>query len=110
MLASVKSYLQFSGVLDTWQQNRTTLASSRNKSKKHGIVCLTAKIPIVCSRAVAASVFLVGLGYHSAVAVVERILAYLGQDLRASLPEHLEGKDDAGYVLSDNAATKIMED
>ena len=48
----------------------------------------------------------VALGYHSAVEVVEGTLAYLAQDLRSVLemPKH----DDAGYVLGNIAATKLI--
>ena len=57
------------------------------------------------ARAAGAAAFLIGLGYHSAVEVVEGVLLYMGQNLRQVLDDP---KQDAGDLLGRGAATSLM--
>ena len=61
------------------------------------------------ARAAGASAFLVGLGYHSAVEVLEGTLRYTGQSIR-----HNEilgaGQKDAGHLFGQGAATELMSE
>lgn len=61
------------------------------------------------ARAAGASAFLVGLGYHSAVEVLEGTLRYTGQSIR-----HDEilgaGQKDAGHLFGQGAATDLMSE
>lgn len=57
------------------------------------------------ARAAGAAAFLVGLGYHSAVEVVEDTLLYTGQTVR----DHLDhDRQDAGHLLGQGAATDLI--
>ncbi|HFL2186573.1 TPA: hypothetical protein ACG3DQ_001567 [Pseudomonas putida] len=61
------------------------------------------------ARAAGASAFLVGLGYHSAVEVLEGTLRYTGQSIRHD--EILSaGQKDAGYLFGEGAATDLMSE
>ncbi len=61
------------------------------------------------ARAAGASAFLVGLGYHSAVEVLEGTLRYTGQSIRHD--EILSaGQKDAGHVFGQGAATDLISE
>ncbi|WP_448106929.1 hypothetical protein [Pseudomonas azerbaijanoccidentalis] len=59
------------------------------------------------ARVAGAAAFLVGLGYHSAVEVVEGALLYMGQNLRQVLDTPTA---DAGLLFGDGAATDLMSE
>ncbi len=57
------------------------------------------------ARAAGAAGMLVGSGYHSAVEVLEGVLAYTGQSLRGALARP---EQDAGHVFGHGAATDLI--
>jgi len=59
------------------------------------------------ARAAGASAFLVGLGYHSTVEVLEGILVYLGQSMRAE-GTLSQSQRDAAHVFGHGAATDLI--
>jgi hypothetical protein len=59
------------------------------------------------ARAAGAAAFLCGLGYHSAVEVLEGTLHYLGQDLRGD-GVLSDAQRDAAHVFGHGAATDLM--
>ncbi|AIP27670.1 hypothetical protein DR63_4805 [Burkholderia thailandensis E264] len=61
------------------------------------------------ARAAGACAFLVGLGYHSTVEVIEGALTYLGQSMRRH--DVLgAGQRDAGHLFGQGAATELMSE
>ena len=58
------------------------------------------------ARAAGCAAFLLGLGYHSAVEVLEGVLLHGGQSLRG--PGLIEGDQDAGHLFGQGAATDII--
>lgn len=61
------------------------------------------------ARAAGACAFLVGLGYHSAVEVIEGTLTYIGQSMRRH--DVLgTGQRDAGHLFGQGAATELMSE
>ena len=61
------------------------------------------------ARAAGASAFLVGMGYHSAVEVLESTLRYMGQSIRHD-GILAAGQRDAGYLFGQGAATDLMSE
>ncbi|OQS20456.1 hypothetical protein B0T41_21685 [Chromobacterium violaceum] len=61
------------------------------------------------ARAAGASAFLIGLGYHSAVEVLEGTLKYTGQSIRHNGVLHI-GQRDAGHLFGQGAATDLMSE
>ena len=61
------------------------------------------------ARAAGASAFLVGLGYHSAVEVLEGTLRYTGQSIRHDGILGA-GQNDAGHLFGHGAATDLMSE
>lgn len=59
------------------------------------------------ARAAGASAFLVGLGYHSTVEVLEGILVYTGQNIRAE-GTLSQSQRDAAHVFGHGAATDLI--
>ena len=59
------------------------------------------------ARAAGASAFLVGLGYHSAVEVLEGILVYTGQNIRAE-GTMSQSQRDSAHLFGHGAATDLM--
>ncbi|MCL6702963.1 hypothetical protein [Pseudomonas sp. T1.Ur] len=59
------------------------------------------------ARAAGAGALLVGLGYHSAVEVLEGILVYTGQNIRQE-GVLLSSQRDAGHLFGSGAATDLM--
>lgn len=57
-------------------------------------------------RAAGAAGFLVAMGYHSAVEVIEGTYAYLGQNIRALLDD--KSKEDAATIFGNGFATEAM--
>jgi hypothetical protein len=58
------------------------------------------------ARAAGAAAFLVASDYHSAVEVLEGVLAYTGQDLRGAVG----AREDAGHLAGEGAATSLITD
>ncbi|MFC4159302.1 hypothetical protein [Chitinimonas lacunae] len=58
------------------------------------------------ARAAGASAFLVGMGYHSAVEVLEGTLTYSGQSVRVAI----DGQQDAAHLFGHGAATDLMNE
>ena len=58
------------------------------------------------ARAAGCAAFLLGMGYHSAVEVLEGVLLHGGQSLRRY--GGLEGEQDAGHLFGNGAATDII--
>ncbi|MBL0526823.1 hypothetical protein JD490_18165 [Aeromonas dhakensis] len=61
------------------------------------------------ARAAGAGAFLVGLGYHSSVEVIEGTLTYMGQSLRDHNVLGI-GQRDAGHLFGAGAATDLMSE
>lgn len=71
MLRGKKAHEQFIGILNAGNEhNNKMLMLSPEEQKQH------------FARAAGAGAYLVALGYHSAVEIIENILAYTGQSLR----------------------------
>lgn len=101
MLRGVPADRQYVGVLNAHQRARETghesydpmTVMNPDQQREH------------MARAAGASAFLVGLGYHSAVEVLEGVLAYTGQNARAALPS---ARQDAGHLFGRGAATDLL--
>lgn len=63
----------------------------------------------LCARAAAASAFLIGTGFHSALECVDGTMTYLGQSLRTIIGQ-IDQQGDAGYVMYAGAATALMSE
>lgn len=101
MLRGVPANRQYVGVLDAHREAR--------ESGHAPIDPMTVLNPeqqqAHMARASGASAFLVGLGYHSAVEVLEGVLAYTGQNARSVLPS---ARQDAGHLFGRGAATDLL--
>lgn len=101
MLRGVKGGDQYAGAL-------IQKSAHQNESFSHPLAGLTSgEQQQRYARAAGASAFLVGLGYHSAVEVLEGVLTYLGQSIRG------EGtlsalQRDSGHLFGHGAATDLM--
>lgn len=70
------------------------------------------------ARSMTTAAFLISMGYHSAVEVVEGTLKYLGKSIRVVdinselvLPSHLGiGKEDASYIYYNGEATRLLSE
>lgn len=102
MLRGVKGAEQFVGTLSR--------NSSRQEGEKftHPMSDLTsAEQEQQYARAAGASAFLVGLGYHSAVEVLEGTLIYTGQSIRGE-GTLSQSQRDSGHLFGHGAATDLM--
>lgn len=101
MLRGVKSEEQFVGALD---RN----AAAKGEPFAHPLSDLTpGEQEQRYARAAGASAFLVGLGYHSAVEVLEGTLAYVGQSIREEGTLSASQRD-SGHLFGHGAATDLM--
>lgn len=100
MLRGVKGPQQYVGVLDAHQKllaqgsaPAMPMAGLRSQEQEERL-----------ARVAGADAFLVGLGYHSAVEVMEGTLAYTGQDVR----EAVGARQDATHLFGHGAASSLV--